>query len=411
MPEPLFRQEALHQQGERLWGELLLSQPLSYSIFTLFLGGITALALWFLVQHDYVRKQTVSGTLVPERGLIEVRAPAPGTLLTLHAGLDSRVEAGMPLFTLQLDHTLNGARGLTAQLLQEVALQARTLRAQEQDEIRRAATEAEHLQVRAAFLQRRLREQTQLVANEQTLLDLKQGALARAGELRVRGLLALADYEAVHAQLLQQKSVLGQLLLQQEQTRAEVAELDNDKAAAQLAHRRELQRLAAELAEVQKQQLRLGAEQTTAVLAPVSGRVTSVLRQDGMSVNAQEMILALMPEGALLEAELMLPSSAIGFVGAGQRVKLRYEAFPYQKFGVQQAVIRTVAASALPVTTGAGPMPAYRVLATLDQQSVLAYGAEQPLRPGMALSADVIVDERSLLEWLLEPLFSIRGKL
>lgn len=359
MNQALFRQEVLDRQGERLGGELILSQPLSHSLLTLFLAGLVALALIFLIRHDYVRKQTVTGALVPDMGLIEVRTPATGSLAHLHVTLDAIVEAGAPLFTLQLDHTLAGKTALTVQLLAE-------------------------LRVQKAALQQQRQELDLLAANERRLLEVKAAALARATRLRDRRLLAPADYDAVYAQLLQQQSALGRLLVEQARLRAEAAEL-------------------------QKQQLRLTAEQDTTVLAPVRGRVTSVLRQHGMSVTAQEPVLVLLPEGAILQAELWLPSSASGFVNPGQTVNLRYEAFPYQKFGVQQARVSTIAESALSPQTGMPPV--FRALATLERQDLMAYGSARPLRPGMELSADIIVDKRSLLEWLLEPLFSIKGKL
>jgi membrane fusion protein len=134
-----------------------------------------------------------------------------------------------------------------------------------------------------------------------------------------------------------------------------------------------------------------------------------VLRHEGMSVAAGEPVLVLLPEGALLQAELWLPSSASGFVNPGQRVNLRYDAFPYQKFGVQRARLEEIADSAVSMQAGAPPL--FRALASLEHHHILAFGRAHALRPGMTLSADIVVDERSLLEWLLEPLFSIRGKL
>ena len=107
---------------------------------------------------------------------------------------------------------------------------------------------------------------------------------------------------------------------------------------------------------------------------------------------------------------------AVRLVRTGQTVKVRYDAFPYQKFGVQEARISAVSASAVhggALRNGAAPagtlQPHYRVLATPANQSISAFGNAEPLRPGMALSADVILEHRSLLEWLLEPLFSMQG--
>lgn len=359
MNQALFRQEVVDRQTERLRGALLLSQPLPHTLLTLFLAGLVVAALVFLIRHDYVRKQSVQGVLVPDRGLLELRAPAAGSLAAVHVGADAWVEAGARLFTVRLDHTLAGEGAVTEQLLDETRVQEAALRQQ-------------------------MHELEELALNEQRLLAVRVAALERAANLRDRALLAAADYDAVYAQWLQQQNTLGRLSLQQAELRSQAAEL-------------------------QKQQVRMTAEQGTTVLAPASGRIATVLGREGMSVAAGEPVLALLPEGALLQAELWLPSSASGFVNPGQRVNLRYEAFPYQKFGVQRAHIVEIAESALAARAGTPPL--FRALATLERQDILAFGAPRPLRPGMTLSADIVVDERSLLEWLLEPLFSIRGKL
>jgi membrane fusion protein len=47
----------------------------------------------------------------------------------------------------------------------------------------------------------------------------------------------------------------------------------------------------------------------------------------------------------------------------------------------------------------------------LARQSIDAFGREVALQPDMTLSADVILEKRSLLEWLFEPLFGVRGRL
>jgi membrane fusion protein len=54
--------------------------------------------------------------------------------------------------------------------------------------------------------------------------------------------------------------------------------------------------------------------------------------------------------------------------------------------------------------------PVYRITVELKQQTVVAYGNPMPLQPGMKLEADVLLESRRLVEWMLEPLFSISGK-
>ena len=113
-----------------------------------------------------------------------------------------------------------------------------------------------------------------------------------------------------------------------------------------------------------------------------------------------------------LIAELYLPSRAIAFVEPGQLVKLQYDALPYQKFGVAEGnVLRVSSTSLLPQELGVltqNPEPLYRVEVGLSAQAVEAFGKDIPLQSGMELTADIVLEDRKLMEWLLEPIRSVR---
>jgi membrane fusion protein len=136
----------------------------------------------------------------------------------------------------------------------------------------------------------------------------------------------------------------------------------------------------------------------------------------GKIAEPNQLQLEIVPSGSALEAELFVPSRAIGFVRIGQHVGIRYAAFPYQNFGRYAGTIAEISQNILTkADTPSGPIelkePAYRVTAKLDRQDVDAYGKKMPLQAGMLLQADIILDRRSLMKWILDPLLSIRGQL
>jgi membrane fusion protein len=133
-------------------------------------------------------------------------------------------------------------------------------------------------------------------------------------------------------------------------------------------------------------------------------------------VQPGQAVLSLLPAGARLEAHLVVPSRAVGFIAPGDAVRLRYQAFPYQKFGHHRGEVARISRSALsaaelPSLTGlaAAGEPAYRVVVALDRDSVRAFGKDEPLRPGMRLDADILGEQRKLWEWLFEPLHALSG--
>jgi len=132
-------------------------------------------------------------------------------------------------------------------------------------------------------------------------------------------------------------------------------------------------------------------------------------------------LLSIVPAGSKLAAELFSPSRAIGFVRPGQEVLLRYAAFPYQKFGTYRGKVAVISRSAVspselsPQLAGLTSLfganePVYRIKVTPASQTAIAHGEPVPLQPGMQLEADVLIERRRLIEWVLDPLFTLTGK-
>ena len=111
----------------------------------------------------------------------------------------------------------------------------------------------------------------------------------------------------------------------------------------------------------------------------------------------------------VMEAELFVPARAIGFVQRGGRVRLLYDAFPFNASGVQRdhrAQSPRSPCAARPTSQNRSlKEPAYKVRVALDRQSVDANGRLVP-QSDMTLAADIILERRQLIEWLFEPLLS-----
>ncbi|HET7300323.1 MAG TPA: HlyD family efflux transporter periplasmic adaptor subunit, partial [Oleiagrimonas sp.] len=159
------------------------------------------------------------------------------------------------------------------------------------------------------------------------------------------------------------------------------------------------------------------AERAMVLRAPSAGMVSTLLAKAGQHVLTGQSLLSIVPRGATLQAQLLVPSRAVGFIEPGSRVVLRYQAYPYQKFGQQYGRVASISRSALgpaeiaALTGQRATQPLYRINVRLDHQAIVAYGHAQALKPGMALSADILMERRSLLEWAFEPLYGLRGTL
>ena len=169
--------------------------------------------------------------------------------------------------------------------------------------------------------------------------------------------------------------------------------------------------LAATRAQVAGQAANAAGARSYVLRAPVAGRVTALTARIGQPANAQVPLMAIVPAGSVLRAELAIPSSAIGFIKPGQAVRLAIDAFPYQRFGTVNGKVLTVSASAISRTGPNGAVFAvYPVTVALDQFGVEAFGRREPLISGMTLTARIVTEQQSLLEWLFEPLYAVRRR-
>ena len=226
-----------------------------------------------------------------------------------------------------------------------------------------------------------------------------------------------AQWQQQKASVFEQRATLQRLLRESAQLRRQLAVL----AQEQVSLPDQIDALAAaearDRASLGQERLESTRRGESILAAPVTGTVTALLGQAGQSVQGGQSIMTLLPDGARLEAHLLVPSRAVGFVAPGDAVLLRYHAFPYQKFGQGRGEVIRVSRSALSAgelaslaVGGSASEPLYRVVVSLERESVQAFGHAEPLKPGMLLEADVLGERRRLWEWLFEPLFSIRGR-
>jgi multidrug efflux pump subunit AcrA (membrane-fusion protein) len=146
------------------------------------------------------------------------------------------------------------------------------------------------------------------------------------------------------------------------------------------------------------------------ITAPVSGQVIVAEAREGMVTNSNSTLFVLAREGGRLQARMLVPSRAVGFLEFGQEVRLAIDAFPFQRFGSAGARISQISGTAL--VPGQAEIPlafqeaSYIVDAELTRMELEAYGQPVRIENGMQFSADIIIDRRSLIEWLLDPLYA-----
>ncbi len=423
-PIPLFRQPALESQRNQDIGQIVLVRPASFGFLTSLALGCALVILAFLFFGQYSKRAHIQGHLVPDAGLIRISSPASGVVTELHVQEGQSVEAGQVLFVLNTERQLGQSNGAavsaSAALDDSLRTQQQSLRnekskqAQLTEQQRQQTTANLHsLQSELAQLEQQIGIQSERVASSAAQLQRWQNLTEQkfASDLALQQRRDEMLDQRGRLQALQQSRI--QLTRQAESLRSDLAQLDTRAA-------REQEQLRRAASEIEQMQINLQTQRKIIVSAPVSGVATTLLANVGQTVGTQTLI-SIVPHGAQLQAHLYAPSRAAGFVEAGQTVRMRYEAYPYQKFGQFEGRVLEVSRSPissqeLPITLASlgqqfGGEGMYRITVTLVSQSVNAYGKALPLSAGMQLEADVLQDTRRIIEWMFESLLTLKGKL
>lgn len=127
----------------------------------------------------------------------------------------------------------------------------------------------------------------------------------------------------------------------------------------------------------------------------------------GTVVQPGTILLTLVPKDETLRAEVWITNEDIGFVREGQPVKLKFSAFPFQKYGMLEGTVEHVSAdSADSNSTGQNRKPEpllYKALVRLKQMALIMDGQHFALSPGMQTTAEIWLGDRTVMEYLLSP--------
>jgi membrane fusion protein len=411
----LFRPEVVEGRRQGWLGSIQLIRPVSFTVLTVFVVTTTVAVVSYLSFGEYTRKARVSGYLVPDSGVIRLVTPQPATVVERHVTEGQSVRQGDVLFVLSLERaTLQG--GTQAAVQQSLAARERSLQASSKQQALLQQTHSAALQRQISDMKHELAQLGSEADLQRERLGLAQQALARLESLRSDNFVSSAQVQTKAEEVLGLRAQLQGLERQGASKQREIGSLEAQLRELPLRSQAQLGEIDRDIAELVQKSAESEALTRIVIRAPQDGVVTSVLAERGQTATPATALASLVPADARLQAHLFAPSSAVGFVRSEQAVLLRYQAYPYQKFGHQAGHVMQVsrtplqAAELASLALPASNEPLYRITVALDQQAVQAYGQAQALAPGMQLDADVLLDRRRLIEWIFEPVLSIAGR-
>jgi membrane fusion protein len=387
-------------------------QPLRVRLTVWFIIGSAAAVIAFLFLAHYARKETVVGYLMPAAGTARVFPPQQGTISAIYIEQGQTVEEGQPLLAVTTAQIATNGEDVNAAVLASLAQQKDALTRQIATEERRTASERDRLAAQMKGLEVELGQLSAQVTVQRERIQLVGGIVASGAQLARRGLVSELDQRRREEALLEQRQALNVLNQQLTARQSQLTETRFTLEQLPFAQSEKIQALRNGLSAAEQRIAEVNGRRAYIIRAPIAGRISSLQASVGQPADPQRLQLQIVPADSPLQAELFIPARAIGFVEVGQPVRILYDAFPYQHFGTYRGHVEKVSQTILTSSDVATPItlrePAYRATVMLDRPDVDAFGKKIALQADMLLRADIILERRTLVDWILNPLLSAR---
>ncbi|MDT3253216.1 HlyD family secretion protein [Serratia sp. root2] len=415
----MFRQEAIENQKMKWRGRALLLPGVPFWFTAgLCLFFIVAL-LSFVIAGTYTRQVNVTGEISTYPRAANVYSGVQGVVVKQFVTEGQEIKPGDPIYQIDVSKSTrsgvvsdNQRRDIDNQLERITQIISRL-------ESSKKAT-LDMLEKQRAQYTAALQRSTDILRRAQEGIRIMKENMENYRHYQTRGLInkdQLSDKVALYYQ--QQNNLLGlsgqneqnslQITALESQIHTQAAEFDNQ------IYQMELQRY-----DLQKEMLNIDAGGAIIVRALAGGRVDSLSVTVGQMVNVGDSLLQIIPHKidhyALV---LWVPNDAIPYIATGDKVNVRYDAFPAEKFGQfagTVSVISKAPASPQEMQTYQGApkaaltaaVPYYKVIVRPEKQVIAYNGKRLSLENGMTAQSTLFLEKRRIYQWMLSPFYDMK---
>lgn len=395
----LFREQAVAAQNV-MNGRIRVAPSPGWTRINLLLIGSVSIAVIFASLATYSRTVPIQGAIQTEEGTAVVRAREQGAIL-LSVKIGDKVTDGQKIAEIKIER--QDETGDLA-LQRQNALRSEIMMAQTRANAAREAgvSMAEAANMRANAALNRIETLNAQLDQARIQTQAAQIDLDRAREIAKKGFLSKRDLEARESAVASRRQQEAEILERISAARGDAASARAEASQAISMSIAEEANAMESSSRAQLMQSESATSSTNVYVSQSAGIVASLPYRSGQVVQQGQVVGVVMPENAKLIATFEIPSDKMAEVREGQVVRIAVDAYPYEKFGVLEGKVRSVSLAAIPN----GEKAIYLVEAEMPQ-IITAYGRQERLLPGMTITARIKTQERTLIQWLLDPILAV----
>ncbi|HYX14229.1 MAG TPA: HlyD family efflux transporter periplasmic adaptor subunit [Nostoc sp.] len=358
------------------------------------------------------------GRLEPQGRTLRLDAPVTGKVISIKVKEGETVKAGQTLLELESDINrtelqqtqakLEGQQNRVNQLQllkNQLTMSLRTQQLQNQ------AQESEQL-AQLDQIQQRLNSSKQVYILEKGRLKLANNEIQRYRYLWQKGAISKSKLEEIEGAMFERQRLREQATTEITKQQSTNQRISRTGELALLDSQRQIKELQSQIVDVlseidqtkkQIQSLQFQLQQQT-LRAPIDGTIFQLsINNAGAVVQPGQMVTQIAPQGAPLIFRAEMPSQESGFLRVGMPVKLKFDAYPFQDYGVTEGKLRSISPDSKVVETAQGKIENFELEIAMPQTYIQNGNKRIALTPGQTATAEVIVRQRRIIDFVLDP--------
>ncbi|MBT0730805.1 HlyD family secretion protein [Rosenbergiella nectarea] len=419
----LFRKEALYHQRHHWLGKALLLKGIPLWIIVTCTVTFIAISLIALIKGEYTRRVNVKGEIFSQQQTVTILAPQQGRIAKNYVKIGEAVKKGMPIYALDISRDTqsgNLSENSKVSINQQILLTNNIInKLKENKKINIDKLTQQLVEYKKSY------DNTKLLVGK-SLHGLKemQESMKNYDEYLKRGLISKEQSYNQRYLFYQQQSSWQSMNSQLIQESLQIINLESEITSTSADFDNRISEYELKLSEFNRMLAEVDANDRLIITSPVAGKIENLAFTEGQMFSLGDSLAQILPgEQQHYQLMLWLPNHSVPFVRPGDKVNIRYDAYPYQKFGQFSGEITSL--SRVPATDsemmsykGSSPVTAqqskeayYKTIVTLSDQVLNFEDRRLPIGNGMSAEVTLFLEKRPLYQWILSPYYDIKRSL
>ncbi len=415
----MFRQDAIDNQKMKWRGRALLLPGIPFWLTAGLCLFFLIVFLTFIIAGTYTRRINVTGEISSYPRAANVYSGVQGVVIKQFVTEGQVVRTGDPIYQIDVSKSTssgvvsdNQRRDIESQLERITQIISR-LKNSKQATLE--MLEKQKVQYTSAFI-----HSSDILRRAQEGIRIMKENMDNYRHYQARGLINKDQLTNQVALYYQQQNNFLSLSGQNEQNSLQITALESQTHTQAAGFDNQIYQMELQRYELKKELQNIYATGNVIVRALADGRVNSLSVTVGQMVSVGDSLLQVLPyEIDHYALVLWVPNDAMPYITTGDKVNIRYDAFPAEKFGqfagTVSLISRTPATPQEMLTYQGAPkslltaaVPYYKVIVRPEKQIIAYNGNNLSLENGITAQSTLFLEKRRIYQWMLSPYYDMK---